>query len=78
MHPCYNTHMPSKRNTHGLDVCTTYTLRVCGDNPCEYHCAVDESKKRGITLQALINYRMQATNRSNDNDERRDEKIESD
>lgn len=56
---CYNTCMPEKRNTYGLDACSAYSLRVCGDNPCEYHRAVDESKKRGITLQALMDYRMQ-------------------
>ena len=49
--------MPSIRNTHGLIACTRYTLRVCDDEPCEYHMAVDEAKQRGITLDMLMHYR---------------------
>jgi len=53
---CYNTHMPSKRNTHGLNACTDYSIRVCGETPCEYHQAIDEAKSRGISLANYMKY----------------------
>ncbi len=49
--------MPSKRNAYRLTACSDYSLRVCGDDPCEYHIAVDDAKARGITIQALIEFR---------------------
>ncbi len=49
--------MPSKRNTYNLVACSDYSLRLCGENPCEFHLAVDDARRRGITIQALIEFR---------------------